>query len=42
MTLETLTQKSSFLTTIIGDFILNPVTGIAMIKRASKVVPLKV
>ena len=42
MTVGTQAQKGSFLTTIIVTLTLNPVTGIVMIKRASKVVPLKV
>ena len=44
MTLETLAQKGSFLTTIIGDFDAKSCkwyTSIVMIKRASKVVLLK-
>ena len=41
MTLETLAHKGSFLTKLLVTLMLNPVTGIVMIKRALKVVPLK-
>ena len=42
MTLETLTQKSSFQWQLLVTFMLNPVTGTVMIKQALTVVPLKV